>query len=313
MQITFGPVPSRRLGRSLGINNIPPKVCSYSCVYCQLGRTLKMQLERQIFYKPEDIYTSVQKRLEQTLRNNEPVDYLAFVPDGEPTLDLNLGKTIKLLKPSGIPIAVITNSSLMADKQLRNELALANWVSLKVDAVSEKVWRKVDRPHQRLNLENILEGMLHFKSEFSGYLATETMLIKDLNDTPEEAEKISQFIATLKPETAYLSIPTRPPAEPRILPADPERVNLIFQIFSNHNRNVELITGYEGNQFSSSGEVESDILSITSVHPMRRDALEKMLSDNRKTHLLEQLVESGALVESEYEGHTYYLRNFNKK
>ena len=117
--IIFGPVPSRRLGRSLGINNIPPKICSYTCVYCQLGRTVKMQVERKPFYPPELIFKSVQEKVAQARRQDESIDYLAFVPDGEPTLDENLEQTIKLLKTVGIPVAVITNASLITDPKVQ--------------------------------------------------------------------------------------------------------------------------------------------------------------------------------------------------
>ena len=313
MNLTFGPVPSRRLGRSLGINHIPPKICSYACVYCQLGRTLKMQLERKAFYSPQQIFESVRGQIKKIRLNGEQIDYLAFVPDGEPTLDLNLGETIELLKPFGIPIAVITNGSLMSNAQVRKELALADWVSVKVDAVSESVWHVVDRPHRKLNLSATLDGILTFGAKFKGRLVTETMLINNLNDSREEASEISHFLSRLQPEIAYLSIPTRPPAEPNIFPANPESVNRVFQIFSEQNKKVELITGYEGNQFSAGDDPESDILSITSVHPMRREALEKMISGKgANPGLLKQLLESDRLIESEYEGHKYYLRNFAK-
>jgi len=99
----FGPVPSRRLGRSLGINNIPPKICSYSCVYCQLGRTLRMEIERRAFYEPEELIRAVRERVEELREGGERIDYLTFVPDGEPTLDSNLGEEIAALKDLGIP------------------------------------------------------------------------------------------------------------------------------------------------------------------------------------------------------------------
>jgi len=111
--IAFGPIPSRRLGRSLGINNIPPKTCTYSCVYCQLGETSKITVKRCYFYKPEDVLRSVEAKVHEAISKNEEIDYLTFVPDGEPTLDINIGREITLLKRIGIPIAVITNASLL--------------------------------------------------------------------------------------------------------------------------------------------------------------------------------------------------------
>jgi wyosine [tRNA(Phe)-imidazoG37] synthetase (radical SAM superfamily) len=125
--MTFGPVPSRRLGRSLGINNIPHKTCTYSCVYCQVGRTRRFQLERAEFYEPEAIAREVRKRTAKLRELGEGIDYLTFVPDGEPTLDLNLASTIELLKPLGIRVAVITNGSLLGREDVRATLMGADW------------------------------------------------------------------------------------------------------------------------------------------------------------------------------------------
>ncbi|RKZ00434.1 MAG: radical SAM protein, partial [Candidatus Hydrothermota bacterium] len=111
--IAFGPVPSRRLGRSLGVNNIPVKICTYSCVYCQIGRTLKIQVDREEFYSPDEVFGEVKEKVEDIRKKGEALDYITFVPDGEPTLDLNLGKEILLVKSLGFKVAVITNSSLI--------------------------------------------------------------------------------------------------------------------------------------------------------------------------------------------------------
>ena len=160
--LTFGPVPSRRLGQSLGINNIPPKICTYSCVYCQVGRTLNMQSERKAFYKPEDIFQAVEEKTRYARGKGEPIDYLTFVPDGEPTLDINLGIEIEKLKSTGIKIAVITNTSLIWKKDVQDDLKRADWVSVKIDAFSHRAWRKIDRPHGSLNLDEILHGLSEF-------------------------------------------------------------------------------------------------------------------------------------------------------
>ena len=166
--IAFGPVPSRRLGRSLGINNIPPKVCTYACVYCQLGRTPKMQTILAEFYNPHLILYTVREKIDTTMEVGETIDYLTFVPDGEPTLDANLGREIDLLRPLGIRIAIITNSSLIWRADVREALMKADWVSLKVDSTLEEVWRRVSRPHGALRLDSILDGALEFAKEFKG-------------------------------------------------------------------------------------------------------------------------------------------------
>jgi wyosine [tRNA(Phe)-imidazoG37] synthetase (radical SAM superfamily) len=129
--ITFGPVPSRRLGRSLGINNIPTKICTYSCVYCQLGKTIKMQIEQQKFFITEKIVTAVKNKIKKVKEKGESIDYIAYVPNGEPTLDSNLGKEILCLRELGIKIAVITNASLLSKEIVRDHLNNVDWVSSK--------------------------------------------------------------------------------------------------------------------------------------------------------------------------------------
>lgn len=313
-ELIFGPVPSRRLGQSVGINNIPPKVCTYSCVYCQLGRTIKMHVERRPFYKPEDILSAVQDRVEERRSADEAIDYLTFVPDGEPTLDLNLGREIALLKPLGIPIAVITNSSLIWQKKVRGDLMQADWVSLKVDAVEEQTWRRVNRAHRNLNLRAILEGALEFSRSFRGKMATETMLISNVNDDEQCLRPVADFLARLQPAAAYLAIPTRPPAEEWAQPPDERVINRAYQVLNEKVAHVEYLTGYEGDAFASTGNVEKDLLSITAVHPMREDAvgalLERTGADWAEVY---RLVMHDQLIETQYEGHKFYLRRFKKK
>ena len=212
-KIAFGPVPSRRLGQSLGINNIPPKICTYSCIYCQVGRTLNMQVNREEFYSVDKIVHSVEDQVNEAHKRGEHIDYLTFVPDGEPTLDYNIGEEIDKLKPLGIKIAVITNGTLLWRADVRKELSKADWISVKVDAVSLPTWRTIDRPHKSLDLDTIHEGMVQFSAIFEGYLTTETMLIDGINDRKEELTETSCFISMLHPNKSYLSIPTRPPAE----------------------------------------------------------------------------------------------------
>ena len=162
----FGPVPSRRLGRSVGINNIPVKVCSYACIYCQVGSTTQLTATRQAFYSPEEIFREVQTKIDACRTSGEPIDYLTFVADGEPTLDIHLGDTIDLLKPLGIDIAVISNASTIFDRDVQKELMRADWVSLKVDTPIERLWRKINRPQRTLELNRILEAIANFKDRY---------------------------------------------------------------------------------------------------------------------------------------------------
>lgn len=310
--LVFGPVPSRRLGRSLGINNIPPKVCTYSCVYCQLGRTNRMSELRREFYDPAAVVAAVEARVLEANDRGDSIDCLTFVPDGEPTLDINLGMEIRQLQSLRKPIAVITNSSLIHLEAVQQDLGLANWVSVKVDGVDEEAWRKVDRPHHSLQLDGILDGILTFRQGFSGELVTETMLVSGLNDRPEQLDALARFLGRVQPAIAYLAVPTRPPAEAWVFPPDEHVINAAYHTVQGHVERVELLIGYEGNAFSASGHSAEDLLSITSVHPMRADAVEQLLNRNRESwEVVDRLIEERRLLELDYQQQRYYLRRLH--
>ncbi len=309
--IAFGPVPSRRLGRSLGINNIPPKVCTYSCVYCQVGKTRLMQVERCPFYESENIFKSVRKQVMKAKKKGESIDYLTFVPDGEPTLDANLGHEIDLLKSMGIKIGIITNASLIFRKDVRDDLMKADWVSLKIDSIRKSSWRRINRPHRELDLDLILRGMLDFSKIFRGELVTETMLVQGINIDADIFKEMAEFLLRLNPANAYLAIPTRPPAENWVRPPAPEDINGAFQVFHEKLDQVEYLIGYEGNAFAFTGNVEDDLLSITSVHPMRESAVSDFLKKaGTDWSLVDKLIDQRKLVETDFEGRKFYLRNF---
>jgi wyosine [tRNA(Phe)-imidazoG37] synthetase (radical SAM superfamily) len=311
--LIFGPVPSRRLGRSLGINNIPPKKCSYSCVYCQLGRTVDLQIKREVFYEPLKLARAVEERVKQLGERNEHVDYLAFVPDGEPTLDINLGKEIELLRPLGLKIAVITNGSLLWRDDVRRDLQKADWISLKVDAVSSKIWRRINRPHENLELHTVLDGMSDFARSFKGQFTTETMLIRGVNDSGREITGIVDFLAELKPAKGYLGIPIRPPAE-AVYPATERSINAACRAFGKRLDEVELLIKSEGNAFASTGDAVDDLLSITAVHPMRKEAVVELLSQlDVGFEIVHEMVRDGRLVELEYQGSKFYARRLPSK
>ena len=273
-----------------------------------------MRVERGAFDRPEEVVKEVEEKFKKAKGKSEPVDYLTFVPDGEPTLDTNLGEEIELLKTLGIKIAVITNASLIWRDDVRNDLLKADWVSLKIDAVTDEIWRKINRPHKSLKLEMILEGMLEFADVFKGELSTETMLIQDVNDKAEEIRGIAGFLAELKPDKAYIAIPTRPPAEKWAEPASEQAINMAYQTFSRKLSNVEYLIGYEGNAFAFTGNVEDDLLSITSVHPMREEGVNEFLSKaGSNWDVIEKLIEEGRLIETEYRGNKFYMRKLPSK
>jgi len=306
----FGPIPSRRLGASLGVNNIPYKICSYNCVYCQVGRTLQMQVKRTLYSNPSEVFDEVKKKVERIRETQQNVDYISIVPDGEPTLDSSLGELIERLKELGLPVAVITNSSLTWDKSVQEDLKKADWVSVKIDAVSPNTWKQINRPHASLSLDEILQGMQEFAGSYTGTLCTETMLVKDLNDNPEELTAIANFVKSrISPYKAYIGVPTRPPAEPWVSRPEPESITAAYAIFTKEGLNAETLTGYESSGFVVTDNPVEEILEITAVHPMRRDAVEDVL--NRfgvGEEVLQQLVKEGRIRKVHYEGWDYYIR-----
>jgi wyosine [tRNA(Phe)-imidazoG37] synthetase (radical SAM superfamily) len=314
MTIAFGPVPSRRLGRSLGINNIPPKFCSYSCLYCQVGATQGPIHEPREFYPPEIIYQAVIAQHDKAASMDEYVDYLTFVPDGEPTLDSNLGKTIELLRALGIPIAVITNASLLWREDVRAGIANADWVSIKVDSVVESIWQQINRPHTALRLSTILDGIRQFAREFNGELVAETMLINQVNDKESDIAAIADFLREIEISKACLAIPTRPTAVSDISAPGEETVNRAYQVMTGRLSHVEYLIGYEGDAFAYTGDVQQDLLSITAVHPMRESAVRELLDRaGAEWSLLQELLDQNRLKEVSYQGKSFYVRCFSEQ
>ncbi|MBP6578086.1 MAG: radical SAM protein, partial [Chryseobacterium sp.] len=251
--ISFGPIPSRRLGKSLGINNITStKTCSYSCIYCQVGLTHNYSFEREVFYEPSVIFDEVQEHLSKLAQSDKP-DYLTFVANGEPTLDIHLGESIEKLKILNIPIAVITNASLLNDPQVREELQLADWVSVKIDVGNESIWKKINRPLAKVDFKEYVKGLITFSKEFKGILVSETMLVEGVNDNAKDVLQTATLVSTVNPSIAYISVPTRPPALNLVVPPNELIVNEAYQIFSDKGINTELILGFEGTHTGFTG------------------------------------------------------------
>lgn len=307
--IVFGPIPSRRLGRSLGVDNIPSKVCSYACRYCQVGPTTEMRIEPRPFFTPEQIRSSVAAHLQRIQADGQGTDYLSFVPEGEPTLDSRLGESIAALRGFGIPIAVITNATLLWREDVRARLRQADLVSVKVDSVDEAIWRRINRPHWDLTLDVILQGIREFAAGYAGTLISETMLLAGINDSRDALAATAEFLAGVAPRTAYLAVPTRPPTVESV--HGPDEVGLIraHQIFSASLPNVELLAGHETGHFAHTGDARADLLAITAVHPMREAAVRRLLADDGADwSLIEALLAEGALRAVEYAGEQFYLR-----
>jgi wyosine [tRNA(Phe)-imidazoG37] synthetase (radical SAM superfamily) len=310
---TFGPVPSRRFGQSLGLNTIPPKTCTYSCVYCQVGVTSKLTLQREQHTDPGELAADVKSVLGKLAETGQHVDYLTFVPDGEPTLDSRLSDQIEMVKPLGVPIAIITNSSLLTQTEVRDAVAKADRVSIKVDAVRYDTWRAIDRPHGDLRLEEILDGVIQFSREYKGELDTETMLVRGINDSLDDAKPLTAFLEWVRPHRSYLSIPTRPPAVSDVQRPDEEALIRVFETVSPSVEQVEMLTGFEGSEFGTTGNLEDDILAITSVHPMRADQVERLLEEaGSNMDLIEWMVRQEKLRAIIYGGQRFFIRRFTR-
>jgi len=312
--IAFGPVPSRRLGQSLGINNVPRKWCSYSCAYCQVGRKPIRHATPQSFYPAERILEAVSAKLEALAGRGERVDYLAFVPDGEPTLDVGLGSAIDALKTCGLPIAVISNASLVGLAEVRAALGRADWVSLKLDSVQPESWRRIHRPHAALELESVLEGMLLFAAQYRGFLVTDTMLLGGLNDSESEVEATASFIAELAPARAYLGVPTRPPAEPSARAPHPDVVARAHRQIARRVPVVECLAERPVGHFGPTGELDQELLGITAVHPLRHDEVAELVAHAgpdraaKSWRTVERLVAEGRIEVVPYRGERFYVR-----
>ncbi len=244
----------------------------------------------------------------------EAVDYLTFVPDGEPTLDSRLGESIDALRELGLPIAVISNASLLWYADVRSALRRADWVSVKVDSVVPGVWERINRPHGVLRLADILGGIQRFASEFAGRLVSETMLVAGLNDGDEDIAALGRFIAATRIAHAYLAIPHRPPAVAGVRGPDEAVVLRAFRTLAEQGLEVELLTAYEGDVFAFGGDLRAEILAISAVHPLRTSAIQALLDKGGGSMaLVDALLASGELRRLEHEGEVFYLRRLHRE
>jgi len=307
--ITFGPVPSRRLGRSLGINPIPGKVCSYGCSYCQVGRTQERRIERRAFHTVAEVVAAVAARVEACRRAGEQVDWLTFVPDGEPTLDLNLGEAVRWVGELGMPVAVITNGSLLGRADVRAELAGAAWVSVKVDTVDPVVWRRLNRPHRELALDTVLEGIRRFAQEYEGTLVSETMLVAGVNDDEAALRRVAGFLREVGVARAWLAASIRPPADRRVRVPAPAVLRRAVALMVEGMGRASVLFEDESDGFAAAGDPAAELLATVAVHPLREAALRRWLERaGGNWSLVESLVAAGWLEAVEHRGQRFFRR-----
>ncbi|NIO48691.1 MAG: radical SAM protein [Candidatus Aminicenantes bacterium] len=260
---TYGPVPSRRLGFSLGIDIVPLKTCSLNCIYCQLGPTSKKTIHRKEYFSSSDILAQIKKKVSSGQR----IDYITFSGSGEPTLNSALGKLIReIKKTTSIPVAVLTNSTLLSRKSVRNALMNADLVVPSLDAATQEIFVKINRPYPSLKIEEIMQGLLKFSKEFKGSIWLEIMLVKGVNDSPSHIRKLKEAIAKIKPEKVQLNTVIRPPAEKNARPLSLKDLEKIKSILG---ENCEIIVGsYREAQISTTENLEGAILSMIRRRPV---------------------------------------------
>jgi len=298
----YGPVPSRRMGISLGISPIPQGTCNHACIYCQLGRTSHMTNTPEMFFEVEAIlgeFISWQK-------TGKAVDVITIVGEGEPTLYKGLGDLLRGLKAlTQIPVAVITNGALLYDPAVCEGLLAADIVLPSVDAADEATYKRINRPHGNLNFHQVVGGLKSFAGNYKGQLWIETMLVKGVNDDDEALWGLKKLMDEIQHDRVYINTPVRPPAESEVEEPSKDRVE----------RAIEILGGIAIDHLVSEGfssDIEDDfqaVLSIIKRHPMNQFEVKSFLTlrgNPDPEALLERLAASEAVKVVAYKGyHTY--------
>ena len=270
MNHVYGPVPSRRLGQSLGIDPVPLKTCNWNCVYCQLGRTVPLTNERREYYSREVILDEVKSSL--AAHSSDEIDWITIVGSGEPTLHSGIGSLIRGIKSiTDLPLAVITNGALLHFKEVREELSAADAVMPSLDAGTQILYRQINRPHPDIPFKHHLRGLIEFRKAFKGKLWVEVMLVFGLNDDPESLRAINNAVQEIRPDEVHINIPTRPPVESWVQPPDEEGLLRARAILG---KNAHIVHPASGS-FDLSGfeSIDEAVISIITRHPMREDEL----------------------------------------
>lgn len=293
MKHVFGPVPSRRLGQSLGIDPVPLKTCNWNCVYCQLGRSIPLINERREYIPKETIYEEIVETLQSP--HTGKIDWITFVGSGETTLHSKLGWLIKKTKElTDIPVAVITNGSLLYLPEVRQELLPADAIMPTVDAGTPDLYKKINRPHPEATFERLIDGLIQFRKEYTGKLWVEVMLVSGLNDSEDALNQTAKKLREIAPDEIHINLPTRPPVEKWVKPPEEKNIQLAQEIFG---RVAKVVRPQKGSfVLSENLSLEDAVLNIITRHPMRHEELIETLkawAPHEVSQTLEDLLASG--------------------
>jgi wyosine [tRNA(Phe)-imidazoG37] synthetase (radical SAM superfamily) len=271
----FGPVPSRRLGISLGVDLVPKKVCSLDCVYCEVGKTTKHTTDRMEYIR----YDKVTAELEDYFLNNPDPDYITFSGSGEPTLNSRIGDVIgfvKKLKPK-IPVAVLTNGTMLYDKRVQEELMEADLVMPSLDAATSGVFERINRPATELDFRRYIQGLIEFSTKFKGKIWLEVFILPGYNDNVQELQKLKDIILKIKPDSVQINTLDRPGVLENIRAATHDELESVVNNWELSN--VEIIAAVNQRKKIQSyrKDAESAILDTIARRPCTLDDLEKIL------------------------------------
>ncbi|MCM8801241.1 MAG: radical SAM protein [Candidatus Omnitrophica bacterium] len=231
MKYLYGPVYSRRLGLSLGLNLVPYKVCTFDCVYCQLGKTTCLTLERKEYINIEEILTELKSWFQVNPEKTKELKYITLSGSGEPTLNLKIAQLINQIKKiTPLPIAVITNSALLSDISVRKELSETDLILPSLDAVKKEVFERINRPYPDISIEKIIKGLIDLRKEFKGKLWLEVMLCAHINDDLRDIRRLKKVIDEINPDIIHLNSPIRTTTEQNILPVRKNKLKRIKEV-----------------------------------------------------------------------------------
>ena len=308
MNYVYGPVPSRRLGFSLGVDIVPYKTCTINCIYCQIGKTTHKTLNRVPYAQKADILNEVK----EVLSRKQQIDYITFSGSGEPTLNSDIGVLIKEVKAlTSLPVAVLTNGTLLFRDDVQKDLLNADVVIPSLDAASSQIFRSVNRPHHLLNIETIIDGLKAFRKRYRGRMWLEIMLIKDFNDSIEELSLIRDAISEIQPDRVHLNTVIRPPSELFAKPLSREEMAAVKKIL---DEDCEIVAEFHGQSTGEAQNVEEAIVEMAKRRPITIVDIANVLgiSETNAGQMIRGLREKSRLEEKQHHGETYYFHSTAK-